>query len=134
VGAGKLINNEQLTMKVCIEMSKKEKSIGIIAIILLVIILFFYNRKYLYILDAEFDDDLASSIILKTGFIFPVKTLIPMDGEFKKKMKFYGYNISVKRVNNDFEIYLNDKKIQTVYTAPYYDKTHERPVGRVYLS
>lgn len=120
-------------MKIKIEMDKQAKSTIITVALILVVFLFWYNRRYLYILDAEFSDEAATSIILKTGFVFPIKTTIPMDPAFKAKMRLYGYNISVKKNPDNFEIYLNNKKIQTVYSVSYYDKTHKTPTERVYL-
>jgi hypothetical protein len=120
-------------MKIRIEMDKQAKGMIVTIVLALAVILFWYNRRYLYILDAEFSDEAATSIILKTGFLFPVKTTIPMNPAFKSKMRLYGYNISVKKNPDNFEIYLNNKKIQTIYSVSYYEKTHKTPTERVYL-
>lgn len=97
------------------------------------IFLYIFNKKYLYVLDAEFEDESAVSIILKTGFIFPVKTLIEIKNGFEKKIRTYGYKIRVIKKGENFDITLDGKKIHTVYPLSYYEKTHHLPTGRIFI-
>ncbi len=120
-------------MKVKLEVDKEAKRAIIIVSVLVAIFLYFYNRRYLYILDAEFTDGEATEVILKTGFIFPVKTTIKMQHDFTTRIKFYGYKVMVLKSDGNYKILINNKSITTIYPDVYYDETHKKPVGRVYL-
>ena len=120
-------------MKVKIEMTKSEKRAAIIIIVVLAIFLYFYNRRYMYVLDAEFENETPISIILKTGFIIPVKTLIPIKDGFEKKVRLYGYNLQIKKSGDKYDLFVDKKKVHEIHPVSYYDKTHKSPTGRIYV-
>lgn len=134
-------------MKLKIEMSDKEKKTALVVAVVLVIIIYYLNRKYFYILDAQFENDEPKEVILKTGFILPVKLAIQMKDGFSGKIKFYGYQVNVFRnaEAGGFDItiasksifsskYGKAKKLTTIYKDQYYVETHKEPTGRAYLS
>lgn len=120
-------------MKLNLEINKKEKTISAIIAAVILFIVYWYNKRYLYVIDAEFTNGEPSAIILKTGFIFPVKKHIELkDGE-SSKIRLYGYTYLIKKTTTGFDLFLNGKKIHSIYTDAYYTETKKLPTGRIYL-
>ncbi len=104
-----------------------------VTLVLIALIIYFLNKKYMYVIDAVFDGETPEGITLKTGFIAPVKTFIELKDGFSKKIKLYNYKISVKKIENGFDILLNSKKIYSIYSDSYYTDSHKLPTGRIYI-
>lgn len=121
-------------MKVKIEMSGNEKKAAIIIAVVIALVIYWYNKRYLYVLEAEFENEDPISVILKTGFIFPVKTKIDIKNGFTKKIKLYGYNLLVLKTDSGFDLLIDKKKIYTIYPDKYYQEFKKSPTGRIYLS
>ena len=120
-------------MKIKIEASNEEKRAMTIVGICLLILVYILNRRYFYVLDAIFEGDDAKTIILKTGFIFPVKTEIPMKDGWEKKIRIYGNKIKVVKSGDNFIVNINGKKLTTIYPDSYYVKKMTSPTGRARL-
>lgn len=120
-------------MKVVVEISKDEKKIILISILIILVILYYINKRYLYVIDAVFEGEEPESITLKTGFIYPVKTQIIL-GEAPKKIKFYGYIVASKKTEQGYDIFLAGKKVYTIFRDNYYTETKKVPTGRIYLN
>lgn len=113
-------------------MSADEKKIAWISFIVFLIVLYFLNKKYLYIIDVAFSGEDAENLTLKTGFIYPVKTSITL-GEPAKRIKFYGYVMESRKTDKGYDLYLNNKKVYTIFKDSYYMETKGVPTGRIYL-
>lgn len=120
-------------MKLILQATKKEKRIALIIAVIIIFIIYWYNKRYLYVLDAEFENGNPTSIILKTGFIFPVKKFIKLENGKSETIKLYRYKYLVKETPYGFDILLNNKKIHSMYPDAYYQETKKLPTGRVYL-
>jgi hypothetical protein len=120
-------------VKIKIDISEKEKKILLVIVVIVSIFIYLFNRRYLYVLDAEFEDNTPVSIVLKTGFILPSKTFIELKNGFEKTVRMYGYKIKVSKAKDDFDIMIDNKKVHTIYTLAHYDKTHKMPTGRIYV-
>ncbi len=120
-------------MNIKIEMSDREKQIAAVIAVAILIILYIVNKRYLYVIDVTFNGDQPESFTLKVGFIYPVKTLV-MIGEAPKKINFYGYEVASRAVGEGAEIFLNNKKVSTIFKDAYYTQTKGVPTGRIYLA
>ncbi len=123
-------------MKIKIEASPKEKKIAIITGIIILVILFCLNKKYIYVLDVEFEDngkgDLdPSKTLIKSGFIFPVKTELNISQLEEKKVKWYGYTLSISKAEGYYDLLLNSKSIHKFYPNSYYESTKTKPTGKI---
>ncbi len=123
-------------MKIKVEMSPKEKKIAMVAGVIVLLILFYFNKKYIYLLDVEFEENneglMPSNILIKSGFIFPVKTELSVSGLEEKKVRWYGYTLKVvKGEDSPYELLLNDKVIRKLYSDSYYEDTKTKPTGLV---
>ncbi len=119
-------------MRVSVEISKKERNIILVSLLIILVILYYINKKYLYIIDVAFSGEDAENFTLKTGFIYPVKTSIIL-GEAPKKIKFYGYMVASKKTDQGYDIYLNNSKVYTIFKDSYYTETKKVPTGRISL-
>jgi hypothetical protein len=133
-------------MQVKIEMSKEEKRWAFVIVVAVIIILYYINKLYLFILDIEFEDNKPVKLKLKTGFIFYRITEINFGNEvLEQKVKFYGYIIKTipmkdKEGKNNgeyvMEIYKSKlskkpyKKI-VIHTDSYYVEHFKTPLGKV---
>lgn len=120
-------------MRIKIEISENEKKIIGITAVILAVIVYFINRRYLYILEAEFEGDQPLGVLLKRGFIFPVKTWIPMQDGFQKRIRLYGGKLKVIKMKDHYDILLNNKKIHAVYTDSWYQEYKKLPTGKISL-
>lgn len=133
-------------MQVKIVMNKNEKIGAVITLIITLVIVYYINKKYLYILDAEFEDGKIIKLILKTGFLLPVKTEINFGKDTtESKVKFYGYLIKATPLKNkegkatgefNLDIYNNSKskkpsKTVKIFTDDHYVKYLKTPLGRI---
>jgi hypothetical protein len=119
-------------MKIKIEMSDLEKKWGAVIALVLAIVLYFVNRRYLYVLEAQFEDDLPKYIILKVGFILAVKTSIDIKDGNSGTIRIYGYKYKISKSKDGFDLYLNGKQTDyTIRTDSYYEKTHSLPTGPI---
>jgi hypothetical protein len=133
-------------MKVDIQMSEKEKRWGLLVLALVLLIVYYINKCYLFILNIEFEDNKATNLTLKTGFIFPAITQVKFGSQVtESNVKFYGYLIKTVPLkdkegkpdgNYTMEIYRNKnskkayKKI-TINTDDYYVKNVTTPLGKI---
>lgn len=118
-------------MKIKLEISENEKKVATIAAVIIAVIIYFINRRYLYILEAEFEGDQPVGILLKRGFIFPVKTWIPMQDGFQKRIRLYGGRIKVVFMKDHYDILLNNRKIHAVYADSWYQEYKKLPTGKI---
>jgi hypothetical protein len=133
-------------MKVKVTMSDKEKKWTLAFIVLAAIILYFVNKLYLFILDVEFEDSKPSKLLLKTGFLIPIRTVVDLgDNESITKVKFYNYRIKATPViDNDTKVATGEYIMQiykgksdkvfksvTIHTDDYYVQYLKTPLGRI---
>lgn len=121
-------------MRIKVEISDKEKKWLLIGAVILIIVIYFINRRYLYILEAQFDNDGPEYIILKVGFLLPMKKQIDIIDGNSGIIRLYGYKYKIVKNKDHFDLYLNGKKTTySIYNASYYDENHGLPTGRIYL-
>ncbi len=126
-------------MRVNVIMSSKEKKIAGVAILIILLVIFYFNKKYIYVLDVEMEEDGSGNLmpvktLIKSGFIFPVKTELNIMGEEEKKVKWYGYTLKTAKGtegDNYYDLLLNGQKIHSFYSDAYYQATKTYPTGRV---
>lgn len=119
-------------------MNKEEKIACGVIFLAVLLILYYINKKYLYVLDVEFDTDskgelAPKSMTLKSGFILPVKTFFTFSDGASKKVKWYGYKISSIKREDGYDVLLNSKKIYTVYNDSWYEENKSVPTGRILI-
>ncbi len=126
-------------MRVNVIMSSKEKKIAGVAILIILLVIFYFNKKYIYVLDVEMEEDGSGNLmpvktLIKSGFIFPVKTELNIMGEEEKKVKWYGYTLkAIKGTEGDnyYDLLLNGSKIHSFYSDSYYQATKTHPTGLI---
>lgn len=133
-------------MKVSVQISEKEKKIALVLLAVAALIAYLFNRKYLYILEAENEDGVIKKLLLKTGFILPVKTEIDLKNEpTEQTVKYYEYVIKTSPVkdekgngNGEFELLVFKNKKDTkpwktvkIFKDDYYVKHLKTPLGRI---
>lgn len=133
-------------MQVNVVMSKEEKRWALVILIIALLLIYYVNKLYIFILNVEFENYKPINISIKTGFIFSKTTIITFgEKETETKVKFYGYLIKTIPLKNqegkntgeyELEIYKNKnskkpyKKI-SIHTDDYYVKTVTTPLGKV---
>ncbi len=126
-------------MRVNVVMSLKEKKIAGVAILIILLVLFYFNKKYIYVLDVEMEEDGSGNLmpvkaLIKSGFILPVKTELNITGEEEKKVKWYGYMLKIVKGtegDNYYDLLLDGQKIHSFYSDAYYQATKTRPTGSI---
>lgn len=93
-------------MKIKITASRDEKIWSAIIGVILLTVLFIYNKRYLFILNVEFDYGVCSKLLLKVGFIFSKKIEISADPEKTVTMGtgIYGYVVNLIPLKDQYEV------------------------------
>ncbi len=132
-------------MKIKIIASRDEKIWSAIIAAALVVFIWVLNRRYMYMVNVEFVDGLATKLFIKTGFIFPEKIEIePGKEPVEKKLKRYPYRYVLTPVKDkkgkptgeyDLAVFKDKEKkpykTLHIYKDEYYVKYLKTPLGRI---
>lgn len=129
-----------------ITLTPEQKKYLIAIALVIVVLTYYYNKRYIPILDIEFEDDVATKGLLKIGFILPKKVEFNFNPEktVEVKVKLYAYTIRTEPilVNGDFKgeynlnIFKNSYlkkpyKTRKIYMDNYYVKYLKTPLGLI---